>query len=415
MEVSMRNVKTKFLIIGLATTALVLASCNGTDGGEVDVAEVTPTEEIVAIEIVDEPIAQWDAPPEMTIDPDTIYLATFKTERGDFVVELFADKTPATVNNFVFLAEEGFYDGTTFHRVLADFMAQGGDPTHTGSGGPGYQFEDEIVNGLLFNEPGLLAMANSGPNTNGSQFFITYEPVPWLNGAHTIFGQVVEGMDVVDSLTLRDPQGNPDYRGDALITVEISEAEGSALPEPTATPVPVVAVPDTSRPLADLDPVMREGLYTGVPEMIIDLNKTYEASIATSKGTFRVKLEPLSAPQSVNNFVALSELGYYDGFPISAVQEGAFVLTGSPNARPDSDVGYSIPSEAGSPSTKGAMGYWFRPDVLASSGSQIFFLLDDIPGWETDFTVFGYVTSGEHVLESLTVDDEIVKITIVER
>ena len=415
MEVSMRNMKTKSLILGLASTALVLASCGQTDGGEVDLTEATPTEESVPIEIVDGPTDQWDAPPEMTIDPDAIYLATFKTERGDIVVELFADKTPVTVNNFVFLAEEGYYDGTTFHRVLADFMAQGGDPTHTGSGGPGYQFEDEIVEGLLFNEPGLLAMANSGPNTNGSQFFITYEPVPWLNGAHTIFGQVVEGMDVVDSLTLRDPQGNPDYRGDALITVEITEAEGSTLPEPTATPVPVVAVPDSSRPLADLDLLMREGLYTGMPEMIIDLNKTYEASIATSKGTFNVKLEPLSAPQSVNNFVVLSELGYYDGFPISAVQEGAFVLTGSPNARPDSDIGYAFPSEAGSRSTKGALGYWFRPDVLASSGSQIFFLLDDIPGWETDFTVFGYVTSGEHVLESLTLDDEIVKITIVER
>jgi len=415
MEVSMRNLITKSLILALASTALVLASCGGTNGGEVDVAEATPTEETAPIEIVDGPDDQWDAPPEMTIDPDTVYLATFKTERGDIVVELFADKTPITVNNFVFLAEEGFYDGTTFHRVLADFMAQGGDPTHTGSGGPGYQFEDEIVESLLFNEPGLLAMANAGPNTNGSQFFITYEPVPWLNGAHTIFGQVVEGMDVVDSLTLRDPQDNPDYRGDALIAVEITEAEGSALPEPTVTPVPVVPVPDSSRPLADLDPVMREGLYTGMPEMTIDLNKTYEASIATSKGTFLVKLEPLSAPQSVNNFVVLSELGYYDGFPISAVQEGAFVLTGSPNARPDSDVGYAIPSEAGSPSTKGAMGYWFRPDVLASSGSQIFLLLDDIPGWETDFTVFGYVTSGEHVLESLTLDDEIVKITIVER
>jgi cyclophilin family peptidyl-prolyl cis-trans isomerase len=415
MEVSMRNVNKKSLILGLAITAFVLASCGRTDGGEVDLTEATPTEESVPIDVVDGPSDQWDAPPEMTIDPDAIYLATFKTERGDIVVELFADKTPVTVNNFVFLAEEGYYDGTTFHRVLADFMAQGGDPTHTGSGGPGYQFEDEFVEGLLFNEPGLLAMANSGPNTNGSQFFITYAPVPWLNGAHTIFGQVVEGMDVVDSLTLRDPQGNPDYRGDALITVEITEAEGSALPEPTATPVPVVAVPDSSRPLADLDPVLREGLYTGVPEMIIDLNKTYEASIATSKGTFNVKLEPLSAPQSVNNFVVLSELGYYDGFPISAVQEGAFVLTGSPNARPDSDVGYAIPSEVGSPSTKGALGYWFRPDVLASSGSQIFFLLDDIPGWETDFTVFGYVTSGEHVLESLTLDDEIVKITIVER
>jgi len=411
----MRNMNMKSLILVLASTAFIVASCGNADGGEVDVTDAAPTEESVPIEIVDEPIAQWDAPPEMTIDPDAIYLATFKTERGDIVVELFADKAPITVNNFVFLAGEGFYDGTTFHRVLDNFMAQGGDPTHTGGGGPGYQFEDEIVEGQLFDEPGLLAMANGGPNTNGSQFFITYDSAPWLNGAHTIFGKVVEGMDVVDSLTLRDPQENPDYRGDALITVEITEVEESALPEPTATSIPVVPVPDASRPLAELEPVMRENLYTGMPDIIIDLNKTYEASIATSKGTFRVKLEPLSAPQSVNNFVVLAELGFYDGFPISAVQEGAFVLTGSPQGRPDSDIGYTISSEVGSSATKGALGYWFRPDLLASSGSQIFFLLNDVPGWETDFTIFGYVTSGEHVLESLTLDDEIVKVTIVER
>ena len=411
----MRNMKTMALIVGLAAIAFFLSGCGTTNGGETDVVEATPTEESIAIEIVDGPNAQWDAPPEISIDPDTIYLATFETERGDIVVELFADKTPVTVNNFVFLAGEGFYDGTTFHRVLADFMAQGGDPTHTGGGGPGYQFEDEIVEGLLFNESGLLAMANGGPNTNGSQFFFTYAPAPWLNGAHTIFGKVVEGMDVVDTLTLRDPQENPDYRGDALISVEITEADKSTLPEPTATLVPIVAVPDPSRPLAELDPSMRENLYTGVPEMIIDLNKTYVATIATNKGTFQVQLEPLSAPLSVNNFVVLSELGYFDGFPFSAFQEGAFLLTGSPQGRPDSDVGYAIPSEAGSPSTKGAVGNWFRPDVFASSGSQVFFLLDDIPGWETDFTIFGYVTSGMQVLESLALDDEIVKITIVER
>ncbi|NPV07962.1 MAG: peptidylprolyl isomerase [Anaerolineae bacterium] len=166
---------------------------------------------------------QWTSPPPMTIDTAKTYFATLKTEKGDIRVELFADWAPKTVNNFVFLAREGFYDNTTFHRVLADFMAQGGDPTGTGSGGPGYRFEDEIDPGLAFDEPGLLAMANAGANTNGSQFFITFVPTPWLNGAHTIFGRVVEGMDVALSLRLRDPRENPSYPGDTLFTVEIEE------------------------------------------------------------------------------------------------------------------------------------------------------------------------------------------------
>ncbi|HCR71097.1 MAG TPA: peptidylprolyl isomerase [Anaerolineae bacterium] len=141
---------------------------------------------------------------------------------GEFKIQLFADKAPITVNNFVFLAREGFYDGTTFHRVLDGFMAQGGDPTGTGAGGPGYSFEDEFSD-LTFDREGLLAMANSGPNTNGSQFFITYAPTPHLNNLHTIFGQVIEGMDVVNALTRRDPNTAPDFEGDAIATITITE------------------------------------------------------------------------------------------------------------------------------------------------------------------------------------------------
>jgi cyclophilin family peptidyl-prolyl cis-trans isomerase len=168
-------------------------------------------------------VDQYNAAPEMTIDASKQYFATFKMAKGgEFVVELFADKAPKTVNNFVFLARNGFYDGTTFHRVLDGFMAQGGDPTGTGTGGPGYQFEDEFSD-LTFDKPGLLAMANSGPNTNGSQFFITYAPTPHLNGLHTIFGEVVEGMDVVNAITRRDPEQNPDFPGDAIETITITE------------------------------------------------------------------------------------------------------------------------------------------------------------------------------------------------
>ena len=159
----------------------------------------------------------------MTIDPAKSYFAIFRTEKGDIRVQLFADKAPHTVNNFVFLARQGYYDNTTFHRVLEDFMAQGGDPTGTGQGGPGYVFADEIDPTLTFGAPGLLAMANAGPNTNGGQFFLTFAPTPWLNGLHTIFGKVVAGMGVLLSLRLRDPQAAPSYSGDALQTVVIEE------------------------------------------------------------------------------------------------------------------------------------------------------------------------------------------------
>jgi len=168
-------------------------------------------------------VKQWSEPPEMIIDPSKTYYATFRTKKGDIKVRLFADKAPKAVNNLVFLARQGFYDKTVFHRVLADFMAQGGDPTGTGRGGPGYSFEDEIHPALSFDDRGYLAMANAGPNTNGSQFFITFAPTPWLNGRHTIFGKVVAGMDVLLSLTHRDPSKNPRFKGDVLKAIKIEE------------------------------------------------------------------------------------------------------------------------------------------------------------------------------------------------
>ncbi len=148
---------------------------------------------------------QWNKPPEMIIDPKKKYTATLSTDKGDIVVDLFADKAPKTVNNFVFLAREGFYDGTIFHRVINDFMVQGGDPTGTDTGGPGYRFADEFGPGLKHDKPGILSMANAGPGTNGSQFFITHVPTPWLNGKHSIFGQVSKGLDVLMSIPPRDP------------------------------------------------------------------------------------------------------------------------------------------------------------------------------------------------------------------
>jgi peptidyl-prolyl cis-trans isomerase B (cyclophilin B) len=166
---------------------------------------------------------QWNKPPDMVIDPKKKYKARMDTDKGIMVIELFADKAPRTVNNFVFLAKEGFYDGLIFHRVINDFMVQGGDPTGTGSGGPGYRFGDEFHPSLKHDRPGLLSMANAGPGTNGSQFFITHVPTPWLDNKHSIFGQVVEGMDVLMSIPARDP-GRRDAPAVKINKVTIEES-----------------------------------------------------------------------------------------------------------------------------------------------------------------------------------------------
>lgn len=151
------------------------------------------------------PAQKYSTPPPMTLKPGQRYQARLETEKGDILVDLHADRAPTTVNNFVFLAREGFYDGVIFHRVIANFMAQSGDPTGTGTGGPGYRFQDEIDQTLRHSGPGVLSMANAGPNTNGSQFFLTHVATPWLDGKHSVFGQVVEGMDVLLSIPPRDP------------------------------------------------------------------------------------------------------------------------------------------------------------------------------------------------------------------
>lgn len=166
---------------------------------------------------------QYDSYPPMTIDPEKKYFAAVKMAKGgEFVIQLFPDKAPLTVNSFVFLARDGYFDGVTFHRVLEGFMAQGGDPTGTGAGGPGYEFANEDSD-LVFDKAGVVAMANSGRDTNGSQFFITFGPADFLNGGYTIFGQVIEGMDVVNDITRRDPEQFPDYTGDAIETITITE------------------------------------------------------------------------------------------------------------------------------------------------------------------------------------------------
>ena len=166
---------------------------------------------------------QWSEAPAMEIDSEKNYTATIHTDTGDISIKLHVDKAPKTVNNFVFLARQGFYDGIFFHRVIDNFMVQGGDPTGTGSGGPGYRFEDEFHPDLRHDKRGVLSMANAGPGTNGSQFFITHGPTPHLDDKHTVFGEVIDGEDVLMAIPTRDPNNS----GAAYVTmtsVSIAEA-----------------------------------------------------------------------------------------------------------------------------------------------------------------------------------------------
>ena len=219
-------------ILTVALTALAvfaIAACSTSESDEqADAAAPTPA---VRATPPSPPTAmperegpkQWPAPPEMVIDTSKNYSAVFKLEKGgEFTIELYADKVPNTVNNFVFLAREGYYDGVTFHRVLPNFMAQFGDPTGTGRGGPGYRFADEFHPDLRHDSAGIVSMANAGPNTNGSQIFITFVPTPNLDDKHAVFGKVVSGMDAVNNITLRDPS-QATAPGDVVTRIRILE------------------------------------------------------------------------------------------------------------------------------------------------------------------------------------------------
>lgn len=219
------------VIVALFIIWQIIASAGGdsTDSGEqlVGACEGTGTLLGEARPLADIAPAErngfYAAPPETIIDSDNCYEAVISTAKGEMRLRLFEDVAPKTVNNFVFLASQGFYDGVPFHRVLTDFMAQTGDPTGTGTGGPGYAFEDEIDPTVVFDRRGLLAMANSGANTNGSQFFITFVPTTHLNGLHTIFGELIAGDDVLSAITLIDPQVPDGTVPDEMDRVDVYE------------------------------------------------------------------------------------------------------------------------------------------------------------------------------------------------
>ncbi len=350
----------------------------------------------------------YTAAPPMQIDPQKYYVATLVTEKGDITLELYADKVPHTVNNFVFLAREGFYDNTTFHRVIPGFMAQGGDPTGTGTGGPGYTFADEFDPTLAHDRVGVLSMANAGADTNGSQFFITFTPTPWLDDRHTVFGRVIDGVDVLFSLRERDPE-TATVPGDRIVTIRITESD---------TP-PVSKLPaDTDIPMPQ-EPAARYELYTQPPEMTLDLTKTYVATLKTAKGDIEVTLDAQAAPLTVNNFVFLARAGFFDGLTFHRVEPDFVIQGGDPLGTGEGGPGYMLPAEIGLRHEEGSMAMARLPDQgnprRMSSGSQFYITLAATSQLDGSYTVFGKVTSGMDVVKSITVGDVIESVVISER
>ncbi len=403
----------------------VTASAAVTTSAESEAAPTVPRPDVVAEGGASDlqPIQRngmYTSTPAITIDPTKFYYATIQTAKGDIKVQLFADRAPETVNNFVFLAREGFYNDTTFHRVLDGFMAQAGDPTGTGSGGPGYQFGDEFDPSLTFDRAGLLAMANAGPGTNGSQFFITFAPTDWLNGGHTIFGEVIEGQTVLDTLTRRDPTANTAGAGDTVYTVIIEETAESVLPPapPTPTPFAPSTLDNSARPLATVEPAGRASYFNTAPEIVIDTAKQYTATVTTSRGDLVITLYDDEAPTAVNNFVLLARLGFYDGLPVNQISPGQLVIIGAPDNDPNSDAGYKIQAETNISVTLavGVVGYVPVPaQIPTSSSSQLVLALIAPPAEAAaNFSFFGQITSGADLLAQLTTEDTVTTVTITE-
>jgi cyclophilin family peptidyl-prolyl cis-trans isomerase len=393
----------------------------------------TPTQtsqsEPTSAPIAQPPVSKtYTTPPPLTIDVNKSYTATFQMEKGgEFTIELYPKEAPLTVNSFVFLAKDGYYDGVTFHRVLEGFMAQSGDPTGTGSGGPGYTFANEPSPLRRHDTIGSVSMANAGVRngrgTNGSQFFITFVPTTFLDGnepdgspkdcsipgtsCHTVFGRVIEGMDVVNKISLRDP-ARATTPGDAIKTIVITEGESTSATTPEIK-----------------EPVIKT--YANPPAMTIDTDKNYTATFQLEKGgEFTIELYPKEAPVTVNSFVFLARDGYYDGITFHRVIEGFMAQGGDPTGTGSGGPGYNFDNEPSplrrhdTPGSVSMANAGVR-NGLGTNGSQFFITFIPTPfldGNEPDgtpkdcsvpgtscHTVFGRVTEGMDVVNNITIRD----------
>lgn len=281
----------------------------------------TPTELCRTAFPAEEPDTRSYQQPEQVLEDGVDYYAIFCTSAGAIYVDLFETETPETVNNFVFLAQEGYYNNTNFHRVIQEFMAQAGDPTNTGTGGPGYQFADEILDDLTFDRAGLLAMANAGPGTNGSQFFITTAATDWLNGAHTIFGEVVTGYDNVLNIRLRDPQ-QALLAGTRLDTILIVEDTASIdTSEPTLEPATQADFEAAFETLSDLLPSSLDRAFPQLTEIMVfqeDASQVLSADERTEAAGGTALFETHGLEFSATTQV-LNEVCDLESFPIASM------------------------------------------------------------------------------------------------
>lgn len=356
---------------------------------------------------------RFSGPAETYVKPGVIYLATIVTSKGNIVAELYQD-TPESLNNFVTLALNGYYDGLTFHRVEPGFVIQGGDPAGDGTGGPGYTTPAEIIHP---HPRGALAWARTSDQVNperrssGSQFYITLDKTDFLDGAYTVFGHVIEGMEVADQIAV----------GDVIERIDISESAISRLPTPAPTPTPYAPTAQAGRPLAQLPLEEREGIYNTAPELALDADRVYQATIETGKGNIVMELNAEAAPLTVGNFVMLANLGYYDNMPVAHVQADTYLIIGSPAGRPDSDVGYALEIEAAAAMQEVITGTVAMYPVqtsdgsLKASGSQFFISFMAMPQSATPLNIFGVVTEGMDVVQQLAIGDLVNQITIVEK
>jgi cyclophilin family peptidyl-prolyl cis-trans isomerase len=367
--------------------------------------------------IADVPAAErnerFSGPAAQYVISDTVYVATIVTDKGNIVAELYQD-TPESLNNFVTLALGGFYDGLTFHRVEPGFVIQGGDPLGQGNGGPGYTIPAEIVH----NHPrGALAWARTGDEINperrssGSQFYVTLDETQFLDGAYSVFGYVIEGMDVADQIAI----------GDKIQRIDIATGDKSMLPTPAPTPTPFAPTTQEGRPLATVEPAEREGYFNAPPEMVIDATKQYEAVIESDKGTIRIDLDAATSPETVNNFYVLANLGFFDNMPVAHVQPETYIVLGSPGGQPGSDVGYALPIEGPQPSAiiTGTVAMYpvqgASAEEFLASGSQFFIAFSSVPESATPLNIFGKVTEGMDVAQTMAIGDIIKTITVTEK
>ena len=390
------------LLLAMIAALAASMACGGEDEGTPPAA-ATPAEQPATA------LMQWDAPPAMSIDTDKQYHATLRTSYGDITVELYPREVPVTVNNFVFLARQGFYDGVAFHRIVRGFMVQGGDPTGTGRGGPGYRFADEQVTRDYVR--GALAMANAGPNSNGSQFFIMHQDFN-LSPDYTIFGMVTDGLDVVDAIANSPVEPGPGGERSlpleriVIRSIEISETERTAAAAPANTPS--AASSDTAPAvLCDTPPAASDApqpqeanmQWDAPPAMSIDTEKQYCATLRTTHGDITVALHASEAPVTVNNFVFLARQGFYNGVRFHRIIRGFMVQSGDPTGTGRGGPGYRFADE---PVTRDYLrGTLAMANAGPNTNGSQFFIVHQDAGLQPAYTIFGMVTHGLDALDAI--------------